>query len=1049
MGDIKETWDMLWDIYDKAKGSAWENVIPIIVIVAVLFLLVKLIIIPLEKFIFKLYGYISQKLFVQKQIYEKLSFMDSSDLYYAIKNYVPTRFSRIDPSNNEEPTPEYTALEGEKEPLLLEHFIKYEYSIKHGGKYYLCLGDCGMGKTTFLINLYYQTLKLHKYKCVFISLQEEDCIEQIDAIEFQSKTILLLDALDENEKALTDYQTFSTKLERATHNFYRVIITVRTNFFENETKEYISNNKNNTSTLDKLSISRKYYISPFTDEDIKNFLRKRYHYNSKKMKRAWALVEKNKNLSVRPLLLRFMDELLKEDYRFEYDFQLYEYLFSKWIEREKRNINDDLGKNLYDECLLMAKKIYYQWLKNGKIGIYLDDIKDDISFEGIKSIHLKGHALINRTSDGMYKFSHKSYWEFLLAKLALSDYLFSEDLLIKNFDRATAFLEEMIQHNKSNLKQKDVFFSIGLANYLLKYKKPEDSEAQFKYVIKHCAENKQLYLYTHIKLAECYWRQMKYESVKMSLNIIYNTLSNSKIEIDKVFLYSQFAVIFAKYCRMYNVIEGQSFLEKIIKFFEKNKIFNYELLKCYDAYSYCCINYREKQEFVKKIENVLDEHFKYDQYAKYLYLRTKCWKTSYKTQELLENLSEQIKQYVRFMDVYEMIIINCDMAISMYAYYNDQNAFFEHQDTALDYFCDAYDICNLIYNNNDHIILNNPYIVAILNKIVLAFSYIKVRKLSELVEPILNYTRNYKQVDEMRLFCSKLLIIVGRDELDDFEIREKCLLDALELAKNNFYYVAEIYLDLFVLYEDNNQIEEAQKYLEKAYKLAINKIEIYMTSLYCSILRNTLEFYRGSYNQEDIIQELLESTPKVYGSDYRKKYVYQALRRVFLTIEDPRLIDVCTELLQLEFNYEIIENLFDICNKYNEQEKFIVTINSIILKREFLSLNEVAVLENFLKDKKKCFKRDTINCFRAIINKVKNGSSNSNFIFSCKGINDDNQLYNNANLSDELENKFCNYNFSENITISESNAYERELDFQQELEKKIDKLFTSLSEDET
>ena len=85
---------------------------------------------------------------------------------------------------------------------------------------------------------------------------------------------MLLDALDENENALTDYAAFSTMLERATHNFYRVIITARTNFFENETKEQISNNKSNASMLDKLSSSRKYYISPFTDEDIKKFLRK-------------------------------------------------------------------------------------------------------------------------------------------------------------------------------------------------------------------------------------------------------------------------------------------------------------------------------------------------------------------------------------------------------------------------------------------------------------------------------------------------------------------------------------------------------------------------------------------------------------------------------------------------------------------------------------------------------------------------------------------------------------------------------------------------------
>ena len=232
-----------------------------------------------------------------------------------------------------------------------------------------------------------------------------------------------------------------------------------------------------------------------TDEDIKKFLRKRYHYNLKKFKRAWKIVEKNKNLSVRPLLLRFMDELLEEEYSFEYDFQLYEYLFDKWIERERRNINEELGKNLYEECLIMAKKIYSQWQKSGKIGVYLNDIKTDMSFDGIEAIQLKGHALINRTSDGMYKFSHKSYWEFLLAKLAISDFMFADELLIKNFDRATAFLEEMIQYNKTNLDQSSPSFYVGVANYYLKYGKPECAEEQLKMVINSYSENRTLHLY--------------------------------------------------------------------------------------------------------------------------------------------------------------------------------------------------------------------------------------------------------------------------------------------------------------------------------------------------------------------------------------------------------------------------------------------------------------------------------------------------------------------------------------------------------------------------
>lgn len=113
MSEIKEVWDMLWDVYDKAKGTPWENVVPVVVIGAVFFLLFKLVVVPLAKGIFNLYNYISKKWFVKKNVYEKLSFMESSDLYYAIKNYIPTRYSRVDPSNNEEPVPEYLTCEGE------------------------------------------------------------------------------------------------------------------------------------------------------------------------------------------------------------------------------------------------------------------------------------------------------------------------------------------------------------------------------------------------------------------------------------------------------------------------------------------------------------------------------------------------------------------------------------------------------------------------------------------------------------------------------------------------------------------------------------------------------------------------------------------------------------------------------------------------------------------------------------------------------------------------------------------------------------------------
>ena len=200
-----------------------------------------------------------------------------------------------------------------------------------------------------------------------------------------------------------------------------------------------------------------------------------------------------------------------------------------------------------------------------------------------------------------------------------------------------------------------------------------------------------------------------------------------------------------------------------------------------------------------------------------------------------------------------------------------------------------------------------------------------------------------------------------------------------------------------------------------------------------------MEFYRGQVNRDDIIQTLLEITPKVYGSDNRKKSVYQALRRVLLTMEGQRLINVCIELLQLEFSCEVMENLFDICNKYDGQEKFIVYINFIIAKREFLSLEECNVLEKFLKEKKENFSCDVVNYFYEIINKAKKGRNN--FIFSNN--NSSNQLL-------KLGYKSCDSKFFENINVSESSVHKDiDLDLQKELEKKFDELFGSLDEDET
>ena len=101
--------------------------------------------------------------------------------------------------------------------------------------------------------------------------------------------------------------------------------------------------------------------------------------------------------------------------------------------------------------------------------------------------------------------------------------------------------------------------------------------------------------------------------------------------------------------------------------------------------------------------------------------------------------------------------------------------------------------------------------------------------------------KKFKCIDEMGLFCSQELIREGEQELEDFEKRESCFMLALELTQNNLYKTAEIYLDLYDLYVENDQKELGKQYLEKAYKISGDTLEIYVRPLYCNILRAALK----------------------------------------------------------------------------------------------------------------------------------------------------------------------------------------------------------------
>lgn len=953
---LKLLLDLLINLDEKAAGTPIEpytNYIffgAIIILVIVLVASANYILSPLWQGAKKIYDRRSRRKFIRNNIYDGLSFMESSDIFYAIDQFIPTRFSlNNDSADDDEPSPIYLDNTQDKGRLLIEQFCKHEFDIKTGKKYYLCLADCGMGKTTFLINLYYQISKLGKYYCKFISLQEPNCLTEIDSISQKGRTILLLDALDENAQALANYTEFAEELERKTREFYRIVITSRTNFFDSESKERLPNHQKISGIASKLSGMRKFYITPFTDDDIKRYLKLRYRWNRQKQQNAWNLIKRNKNLSVRPMLLRFMDELLAENQVFEYDFQLYECLFQKWIAREQNNYNDESKNMLYEGCLGLAKVIYYQWRKNGQIGITQEELKN-YSISSLENIQMKGHAILNRTNQGVYKFSHRSYWEYMLAKLAFSDPLFTCELLIKNFDRAVSFFEEMRQYYHNHPEELTSEVSFGIATYILKYEQVENAEKYYRNIIAENNNITQNLLFT-TQLTKCLQRQLKLQSAKETLQKCLTLLDKVPLSKETLPFYVQFGTVYADYCRIYHLKNGQLFLNTIINFCVDHNIIDYTLLQCYEAFCYCSINYYYQQQALADMEHLFNANFgenePVDKFAIYLRDCTRIWCMDYQNIKSSQIIANVINSGHIYMDSFEHILWYCELGISS-AVLSEWNTM------AVKLFEDSHFISDTIYGNE-----SNPYSIMIYQKILLAYNLLNSKAQQELlkineqcVSFIIQYMNERQLQEEMSAIHFIVLGYLKENSINQFSEVEAAIKRRLEIADNskNVYDIISAHLSFYNLYADTSSHAHAQDHLKIAYKRSQEQdsYDYRETNAYCDLLQTILCYYKGTIDKGFIARRLLETTPNVYGNDKRSSSIYKVLQEYFSNADDNNEIIACRNWMYCDFDFNKLEYFYTSCIKYNQPRSFSQELENLLIKKGLFSETEELDLERFL-----------------------------------------------------------------------------------------------------
>ncbi|MFI5399058.1 MAG: hypothetical protein ACHQ9S_26300 [Candidatus Binatia bacterium] len=178
-------------------------------------------------------------------------------------------------------------------------------------RYLLLLADSGMGKTSFVLNYYAGKrgrfgLGRGRLQLAVIPLGHPRADDEIRRVKRPSDTILLLDALDEDPAAISNYSVRLAELMTLCAEFKKVVITCRTQFFPRDEEIPVQ-----TGVL-RVGPRRagerheyefwKLYLCAFTDAQVSAFLRKRYPWWQLRSRvRARRLVSKIPLLTVSPL----------------------------------------------------------------------------------------------------------------------------------------------------------------------------------------------------------------------------------------------------------------------------------------------------------------------------------------------------------------------------------------------------------------------------------------------------------------------------------------------------------------------------------------------------------------------------------------------------------------------------------------------------------------------------------------------------------------------------------------------------------------------------
>ncbi|MCP4107971.1 MAG: DUF1566 domain-containing protein [Desulfobacteraceae bacterium] len=305
---------------------------------------------------------------------------------------------------------------------IVNEFLE-DKSQAHGRNQLFVLSDAGMGKTALLTMLklmHMTSFWPKKYDCVLKKLGKKT-IPDIKKLTNKAGTILLLDSLDEDPAAYGKAEDRLGDILEESKNFFKVIITCRTQFFpKTETDPF---KRQGMLKIGGYVCPAK-YLSFFDDHKVIEYCERRFPKkwglwtDQEKIDEARRVVKTMGMLRCRPMLLAYIEELMASPLLKEggSEYQVYSILVQSWLDREQAKM-DIPANDIMDACVMLAVYMNIRQVRSIS-GEHLENLVSAISkkLKAITELDIKGRSLLNRNSEGDYRFSHFSVQEFCVAK---------------------------------------------------------------------------------------------------------------------------------------------------------------------------------------------------------------------------------------------------------------------------------------------------------------------------------------------------------------------------------------------------------------------------------------------------------------------------------------------------------------------------------------------------------------------------------------------------------------------------------------------------------